>query len=133
LNNNESAIKQDLSQRSYHDKEIPYGGKINFGWSAQKIYNFIRAFDFWPYVSSIGRPFIFYEENIINVLKAGVSEIHHSGEKPVGTILEFLEDSVLVNTASNTILIKSVLERKQMVLAVDYFKKTDMSVGDILL
>lgn len=133
LNNNENAIEQDLSQRSYHDKEIPFGGKINFGWPAQKIYDFIRAFDFWPYVSSIGRPFMFYGGNIINVLKAGVSKIHHSEEKPVGTILEFFEDSVLVNTASNTILVKSVWEGKQMVSAVDYFKKIDMRVGDILL
>lgn len=49
LSGNIPRQKQDERDALYHDRGQPYGGVVNFGWSAQEVYNFVRALTFPPF------------------------------------------------------------------------------------
>jgi methionyl-tRNA formyltransferase len=65
---------QDSTKRRYYDNHIPQNGLIDWNKSAQEVFNFVRACDFGPYPSPWGKPYSFFENDKIEVLKARPSQ-----------------------------------------------------------
>jgi methionyl-tRNA formyltransferase len=47
---------QDIARREYFGREVPEQGRISWFWPAQKIVNFVRACDYFPFSSPWGHP-----------------------------------------------------------------------------
>lgn len=51
-----SGQPQDLLQRQYFGHEVPDGGQLSWNWPAQKVIDFVRACDYFPFDSPWGHP-----------------------------------------------------------------------------
>ncbi len=67
-------IKQRLIKRKYYTKNIPNNGFINWNLKANKIYDFIRAFDYKPYNVFWLEPKIKVNNKIFQIIKVRVSK-----------------------------------------------------------
>ena len=47
---------QDSARREYFGREVPEQGRISWSWPAQKVVNFVRACDYFPFSSPWGYP-----------------------------------------------------------------------------
>jgi methionyl-tRNA formyltransferase len=63
-------IPQDLSQRQFYGKEVPQGGWLDWSQPARAIFNFIRAFDYFPFRSPWGFPKTSLNGDVIGIVKA---------------------------------------------------------------
>lgn len=74
---------QDESQASFFGKRTPESGKIDWAWSNEKIYNWVRA-QAEPYPGAFG----FYDQQKIIIDKIEFSDAPHNFTDPNGLVLE---------------------------------------------
>ena len=63
-------IPQDVSQRRYFGSEIPHRSRMNWSLPAQRLVNFVRACDFYPFLSPWGHPLVRKGECEFGIAKA---------------------------------------------------------------
>ena len=56
------SMPQSEPDSLYYDRNYPYGGVINFGWTARQIYDYVRAMTFPPFPN----PFTFYRSPLLS-------------------------------------------------------------------
>lgn len=66
-------ISQDLTQREYFGRNIPYSGRVSWSCQAREIVNFVRACDYGPFPSPWGHPSTTLADQKITLLKASVT------------------------------------------------------------
>jgi methionyl-tRNA formyltransferase len=49
-------IPQDMAMREYFGREVPERGRVSWSWPADKVVNFVRACDYFPFSSPWGYP-----------------------------------------------------------------------------
>ncbi len=49
-------LPQDLAMREYFGREVPEQGQLSWSWPAYKVVNFVRACDYFPFISPWGHP-----------------------------------------------------------------------------
>lgn len=78
------AREQDLSQRRWHGREVPYGGRLSWALPARAVVDFVRASDYSPYPSPWGHPAATLDGAEVEVVRAA-----RTGERagtPAGTV-----------------------------------------------
>jgi methionyl-tRNA formyltransferase len=63
-------LSQDLSKREYFGPGTPENGCLSWSWSAERIVNFVRACDYFPFSSPWGHPQSWLGEQKVAVAKA---------------------------------------------------------------
>lgn len=63
-------IPQDPAKVLYHDRTFPFGGVINFCWTAQQVHDHVRAMTFPPFPN----PSTFFRRRKLTVLKTEIED-----------------------------------------------------------
>jgi methionyl-tRNA formyltransferase len=101
--------EQDLSRRHYYKRaEIPDEGRVVWSRPAQRIVDFVRASDYFPFASPWGSPATNLEGEELAVLKA--SKTGEPTEAPPGTVGEARERGIHVAAADDWVLVERVLQ-----------------------
>jgi methionyl-tRNA formyltransferase len=74
---------QDEERRRIVPQRSPEDGKIDWGWPARRIYNFVRA-QTRPYSGA----FTFWEREKVTIWKASLPNLEDPSEHPPGTVLD---------------------------------------------
>jgi len=108
-------IKQDESKATYFPQRKPEDGLINWGQSALKIYNFIRA-QTYPYPGA----YTFYKKNKIIIWEAKISNFKskEKGNKP-GQILRISKKGILTSTLDGKVIITKAGRKYKEILSAD--------------
>jgi methionyl-tRNA formyltransferase len=77
-------LPQDANLREYFGREIPANGRVCWSWPAQRITDFVRACDFFPFSSPWGHPRVRLNTQEMSFAKARRTGI--SARVPPGTI-----------------------------------------------
>jgi methionyl-tRNA formyltransferase len=118
-------IPQDLSRREYFGKEVPDDGYLSWRAPAERIVNFIRACDYFPFRSPWGEPKTRLGSDEISVLKAARTRLVSHAEP--GTVDQVSESGALVAGADEWVLVKKLKS------AGKYFAAADLlALGDRL-
>lgn len=117
------ARNQNAYKRIYHSKEIPNNGFINWNLKADKISNFIRAFDYKPYKSFWLEPKIRYKNKIFNIIKVKISK-SKSTVIP-GSILISKNKILKISSLDKWIIINKIKLNKTFVDPLKYFTNGD--------
>lgn len=83
IHNSLKSVPQAESRVLYNDRNFPYGGVISFTWSAQQIYNFVRALTFPPFAN----PFTFFKGRKLTIQKCVIGNANGVNTLP-GTVLQ---------------------------------------------
>jgi UDP-4-amino-4-deoxy-L-arabinose formyltransferase / UDP-glucuronic acid dehydrogenase (UDP-4-keto-hexauronic acid decarboxylating) len=117
---------QDHMKVIYHDRTFPYGGVVNFAWTATQVHNFVRAMTFPPFPN----PFVFYKRRKFTVLRTIV--IDQDLDAPAGTV-QVSSDGLIVQTAKGCIKIVEVLDNRAVQRSIpELAAKYRMNSGDVL-
>ena len=101
--------EQDLSRRHYYKRaEVPDEGRVIWSRPAQRIVDFVRASDYFPFASPWGSPATNLEGEELAVLKA--SRMEEPTEAPPGTVGEPRERGIPVAAADEWVLVERVLQ-----------------------
>lgn len=98
------ARAQDRSRRRYFGREVPQGGRLDWGVPAGRVVDFVRAADFHPFASPWGHPVSRLGEREVGIAKA-----RRTGDSAIvapGTIGETEEDGVRVACADEWIVVQ---------------------------
>lgn len=98
--------KQVASEATYAPKLKKEDGLIDWNWSAEKIYNRIRAFVPWPGC------FTHWDNKILKIWQAKPGELPCHTEREVGAVIECSDKGILVVTGN-----KSALEIEELQIA----------------
>lgn len=113
LKNKFQFTRQNNSEATYYGKRTPNDGEINWNWSKERIYNWVRA-QANPYPGS----FSFYNNDKLVINKVRYSSFVHSFEIKNGTILS--ENPLLVKTQNGVIeIMEYYFENKEDVLKIN--------------
>ncbi|MDP8230844.1 MAG: methionyl-tRNA formyltransferase [Candidatus Gorgyraea atricola] len=117
--------KQDSSKATYAPKLKKEDGLIDWNWSAEKIYNRIRAFVPWPGC------FTHLDKKILKIYKASVRS--ESSDKKPGTILEITKEYISVGTGKGILNIKELqLESKRRMNVEEFIAgHKELTIGAI--
>jgi UDP-4-amino-4-deoxy-L-arabinose formyltransferase/UDP-glucuronic acid dehydrogenase (UDP-4-keto-hexauronic acid decarboxylating) len=116
-------IPQELSGREYFGKEVPNGGDVCWKDSAERIVNFVRAFDYFPFRSPWGEPRTKLRSDEINVIKASRTERASRAEP--GTVDQVSESGALVAGGDQWVLVKKLKLADKYFAAADLLKPGD--------
>lgn len=101
--------EQDLSRRHYYKRaEVPDAGRVVWSRPAQRIVDFVRASDYFPFASPWGSPATSLEGEELAVLKA--SRTGEPTQAPPGTVGEARERGIPVAAADEWVLVERVLQ-----------------------
>jgi len=115
-------IKQDKSDGFYFPRRKPQDGKIEWGWTTETIYNWIRALTH-PYPGA----FTFHKGKKLFVWKATIPSDKNKITHIPGIVIGYTNDGVRVTTGDSYIIINKVqLEGEKEVNALEYFKPGDI-------
>ncbi len=117
---------QDPAKVLYHDRTFPYGGVINFCWTAQQVHDHVRAMTFPPFPN----PFTFFRARKLTVLKTKVDGNGLAGDpgKIVGTT-----DGLSVETRTGVVHMLAFADNRGKERPADeIIKDYGMQVGDYL-
>jgi methionyl-tRNA formyltransferase len=98
---------QDPKQREYFGREVPEGGRISWSWPAQKVVNFVRACDYFPFRSPWGSPRTYRGVQEFAIVKA-----HRTGipcEALPGTVGQAVDSGVYVSCKDEWIVASKLL------------------------
>lgn len=102
------AIPQDLTRRRYFRREdIPNGGRIVWSQPAQRIVDFVRACDYFPFASPWGEPAARLGDKVCAVLKASRTAESCAPAVP-GQVGAISERGAQVATGDDWILVERV-------------------------
>lgn len=121
------ATPQDLGRREYFGKNIPESGRLSWSSPAQKIVNFVRACDYYPFRSPWGHPLTRLGETEIAVVHA-LRTSRNSSEIP-GAIGRVDASGALVACADEWILLTKIKIGKDY-LRPSAVLKTGQYLGD---
>jgi methionyl-tRNA formyltransferase len=116
-------ISQDLSRREYFGKKIPNGGDLCWKDSAERIVNFVRACDYFPFRSPWGEPRTKLGSDEINVIKASRTGLVSHAEP--GTVDQVSESGVFVAGGDQWVLVKKLKFAGKYFAAADILKPGD--------
>ncbi len=87
-------IEQDLSKRKVYSVKDSASGDISWQWSSTRIYNFIRAVDYYPFHSPTYIPScILNDGRRINILKAKPSA---RSSKQAGELVAVIDEGIVI-------------------------------------
>jgi methionyl-tRNA formyltransferase len=75
---------QDLTQRQCFGRQVPHRGRVIWSLPAQHVVNFVRACDFYPFLSPWGHPQTHRGNLEIQIVKARRTRVHANA--PAGTV-----------------------------------------------
>lgn len=116
-------LPQDLSQREYFNRAVPDQGRISWDVSAEKIVNFIRACDYFPFHSPWGCARTSLNDRELGVIKAG-----HTGlpaDAAPGTVGSLSDSGALVASGDEWVLVKRLKVGNQHFAATDVLQPGD--------
>jgi methionyl-tRNA formyltransferase len=111
---------QDLSQREYFGRQIPQDGQLSWRTPAERIVNFVRACDFFPFHSPWGHPRARFGDQEIAVVKA--QRIGLAADAPPGTVAEPVSCGVPVACLDEWVLVKRLKVNGTFVEAKEILK-----------
>src|SRR5580704_8766824 len=100
-------VQQDLTMREYFNGEVPEDGRLSWSWPANKVVDFVRACDFFPFRSPWGHP-----RTRLNVQEFALAKASRTGlpcEVPPGTVGESTACGVHVACGDEWILVSKLL------------------------
>lgn len=101
------AIEQDPDARIWHGPEIPNNGYIAWQDGAQRVFDFIRACDYFPLPSPWGRAKTRHHGRDIAVLKTESTGV--PADQPPGHVGASREGGVMVSAGDRWLLLKELL------------------------
>ena len=113
-------IPQDLSQREYFGAGVPDGGQLFWSWPAEKIVNFVRACDYFPFRSPWGHPRTRLNDHELAIVKAGRTGTRSAS--PPGAVGQPADSGVLVSAVDEWVLVKKVKVGPEFLDAVNILK-----------
>src|SRR6266851_4733218 len=118
-------VPQDLSRRKYFGRGVPQGGQLCWSSPAEKIINFIRACDYFPFRSPWGHPQTRLGHRDLAVVKGARPGL--PCEAAPGTVGRSTDSGMLVATADEWIVLRKLKVGDEYVNAADV-----LSTGDRL-
>jgi methionyl-tRNA formyltransferase len=116
-------IPQDLSRREYFGKDVPNDGDLCWKDSAERIVNFVRACDYFPFRSPWGEPRTRLGSDEINVMKASRTGLVSHAEP--GTVGQVSESGAVVAGGDEWVLVKKLKFADKVFAAADLLKPGD--------
>jgi len=114
---------QDLSRRQYFGSGVPGDGRLSWSWPAEKIVNFVRACDYFPFRSPWGHPRTRLGEQDLAVVKASRTAIRC--DVPPGTVGPPASSAALVASADEWVSVKKFSVCDQFLNPGDIVKSGD--------
>jgi len=105
------AIPQDLQKREYFGAQVPEGGSLSWHWPAQRIVDFVRACDYFPFRSPWGHPMTSLGTQELAVLKARRTCLR--SDAPPGTVGEPTSEGVKVASGDEWVLVTKLAAGKE--------------------
>ncbi len=99
-------LPQDLRAREYFGRQVPENGRICWAWPAQKIINFVRACDYFPFRSPWGHPWTHFRGEQLSVVKA--FRTGRRCDATPGTIEQCSDKAILVACQDEWISVEKV-------------------------
>jgi len=113
-------IPQDVSQRRYFGSEIPHRSRMNWSLPAQRLVNFVRACDFYPFLSPWGHPLVRKGECEFGIAKA--ARTGSPAEARPGTVGLIDGSSIAVACADEWICVRKVYLQNKLVDATEVLR-----------
>lgn len=109
LGNHLPCRPQNLANRTYYSKKDALDGRINWGWPASHIVNFVRAGNYYPFKSPTYTATIELDSQSIQILAVSELEAELIEAEP-GTILGLCDDGPRISCGNNdsVIIIKAI-------------------------
>ena len=107
------AVPQDIEKREYFPAGVPEGGRLSWQWPAQKIVDFVRACDYFPFRSPWGHPRTSMGTQELAVVKA--RRTHLAADSPPGTVGESTGEGVKVASSDEWLLVTKLKIGKESV------------------
>ena len=120
--------KQYSKKRNYHSNQIPNKGFINWNLTSNKIFNYVRAFDYKPYNSFWLEPKIRYKNKIFNVIKVKISNL--KSESTPGYISIKKNKLLKISSLDNWIIILKIKLNNSFIDPFEYFTNGDIIVSN---
>lgn len=119
---------QDLARREYFGKEIPEQGRLSWSWPARKVLNFVRACDYFPFVSPWGHPRTRIGMQEFALVKASRTGL--ACQASPGTVGDTTDCGVYVACADEWILANKLLVNGKYLPAAEVLRSGDcLAVG----
>ena len=107
------AVPQDIEKREYFPAGVPEGGRLSWQWPAQKIVDFVRACDYFPFRSPWGHPRTSMGTQELAVVKARRTRL--AADSPPGTVGESTGEGVKVASSDEWLLVTKLKIGKESV------------------
>ncbi len=107
------AVPQDIEKREYFPAGVPEGGRLSWQWPAQKIVDFVRACDYFPFRSPWGHPRTSMGTQELAVVKA--RRTHLAADSPPGTVGESTGEGVKVASSDEWLLVTKLKIGKESI------------------
>jgi methionyl-tRNA formyltransferase len=107
------AVPQDVEKREYFPAGVPEGGRLSWQWPAQKIVDFVRACDYFPFRSPWGHPRTSMGTQELAVVKARRTRL--AADSPPGTVGESTGEGVKVASSDEWLLVTKLKIGKESV------------------
>jgi len=107
------AVPQDIEKREYFHAGVPEGGRLSWQWPAQKIVDFVRACDYFPFRSPWGHPRTSMGTQELAVVKARRTRL--AADSPPGTVGESTGEGVKVASSDEWLLVTKLKIGKESV------------------
>lgn len=124
---NAPRIKQDEKEATRYPQRRPEDGMINWSWSAEKIYNFIRAQSL-PYPCA----YTFMGRKVVRIVSADIADNNEGFRGIFGNIVKLNPDnsaSVLTSDLKLLNIKKVIDDSRKVVSAKEYFKRIEIRLG----
>ncbi|MEE8317857.1 MAG: methionyl-tRNA formyltransferase [Candidatus Omnitrophota bacterium] len=124
-----SFTEQDKTKVTYAPKLKRIDGLIDWGWSAEKIYNRVRAFVPWPVC------FTHWGKRVLKIWKANPERGLLAADSSPGMVLDATKDGIFVGTGEGILGIKELqMEGKRRMSAGEFIAgHKDMGKGTLFL
>lgn len=119
-NNSIPAIPQNLAERRYFGRQVPENGQFSWSWPAEKVINFVRACDYFPFDSPWGHPRTCQGVQEFALVKA--SRTGRPSEVVPGTIGESTDSGVYVACQDEWILVSKLRIEDRCLPAVGFLR-----------
>jgi len=107
------AVPQDIEKREYFHAGVPEGGRLAWQWPAQKIVDFVRACDSFPFPSPWRHPRTSMGTQELAVVKARRTRL--AADSPPGTVGESTGEGVKVASSDEWLLVTKLKIGKESV------------------
>ncbi len=107
------AVPQDIEKREYFPAGVPEGGRLSWQWPAQKIVDFVRACDYFPFRSPWGHPRTSMGTQELAVVKARRTRL--AADSPPGTVGESTGEGVKVASSDEWLLVTKLKIGKESI------------------